>query len=228
MCIRNTGSLVLVIIFGFSCVNTKKINNKIVAEVKNEFYKFKIKYKHQADTICLISDVEFRFDEYVHSINEKENKRRNIKKLNSYFKNYTNLIDSFLNSSYPSAYRNYSVKQVTTYLAMDIYLKYRDGMVNGIDNRHATSDMATVRIKVLDNNGVELAGYKPFIRPFLSLENIAIIRFNPTNNAIRNDITPAWYLVWIEKDGRKIESSDRHIPNVDSTIPIVIEFVISK
>jgi hypothetical protein len=63
-----------------------------------------------------------------------------------------------------------------------------------------------VKVKVLDNNGVqEMNGYTAFIKPKLSNLAKSVISFVPTTTAVK-DVPPGVKLVWIEKDGKMVQS----------------------
>ena len=83
-----------------------------------------------------------------------------------------------------------------------------------------------VKVKVLDNNGVqEMNGYTAFIKPKLSNLPKSVISFIPTTTAVK-DVPPGVKLVWIEKDGKMVQSRVETLRRSMETVEM--SFLIAK
>lgn len=132
------------------------------------------------------------------------------------FENYAALME--LVSSQNSAD---SINAILDFINEDLNLKY-----DGAYSAYGTApDLVLVRVRVLNqSSSQDLAGYNVFLKPERSVDALLVESFNPTNNAVKR-VLPGKKLVWIEKNGVKIDERKtgiRRSSNAEEPIIFVI------
>lgn len=128
-----------------------------------------------------------------------ENDYSNDELVDKYFDeigNYSLLLKSAENSSSPD-----SIDAILNFIESDLSYKYD----NSPEPSEITAHLVSVRVRVLDSSGSqELVGYNVFVKPELSVDPLLVETFNPTRNAVK-EITPGRKIVWIEKNGIRVQ-----------------------
>lgn len=79
-------------------------------------------------------------------------------------------------------------------------------------NEDNSTGLVKVTVRVLDKkNGKELNGVRVFIKPIYAIAKRFIEEFNPTSNAVKDDVSPGRKLIYIERDGRRAGAREETI-----------------
>lgn len=116
-----------------------------------------------------------------------------------------------------------SLSAIIHFIEEDVSLKYD---LQNTDPGKRKASLVNVKVRVLDPGGdKEQSGYLVFVKPELSLDPRHVEAFNPTNNALK-EIAPGKKLIWIEKNGKRIEQRKTGIRK--STETILVDFVLNQ
>lgn len=116
-----------------------------------------------------------------------------------------------------------SLSSILTFIEEDVSLKYD---LQNTDPEKRKASLVNVKVRVLDPGGdKEQSGYLVFVKPELSLDPRHIEAFNPTNNALK-EISPGKKLIWIEKNGKRIEQRKTGIRKSSETV--LVDFVLNQ
>ena len=125
-------------------------------------------------------------------------------KLKLDYDNYKDLIN------YTSNTKNVdSISAIYNFIQEDIILK--KNLAWGL-NDNPLAGLVKVTVRVLDKqSGKELNGIRVFIKPIYAIAERFIEEFNPTSNAVKDDVSPGKKLIYIEQNGRRAGSRQEKI-----------------
>lgn len=116
-----------------------------------------------------------------------------------------------------------SIDSILSFMEEDLGYKYSTESSPGTERK---ASFVTVKVRVLDSTGNrEEPGYMVFVKPEFSVNPRHIESFNPTSNAIK-EILPGKKLVWIERDGKKIDQRKTGIRISPQTV--FVDFIITR
>lgn len=116
-----------------------------------------------------------------------------------------------------------SLDSILSFMEEDLGYKYS---TEGTTDSERRASLVTVKVRVLDSTGDrEEPGYMVFVKPEFSVNPRHIESFNPTSNAIK-EILPGKKLVWIERDGRRIDQRKTGIRISPRTV--FVDFIITQ
>lgn len=116
-----------------------------------------------------------------------------------------------------------SIDSILSFMEEDLSLKYSTESAPGAERK---ASFVTVKVRVLNESGDrEEPGYMVFVKPEFSVNPRHVESFNPTSNAIK-EILPGKKLVWIEKDGRRIDQRKTGIRISPQTV--FVDFIIPR
>lgn len=132
--------------------------------------------------------------------------------------NYNDLLKYMENIDNPD-----SIDSILHFMEEDLSLKYSTDNPAGSERK---ASFVTIKVRVLNSSGDrEEPGYMVYVKPEFSVNPRHIESFNPTSNAIK-EILPGKKLVWIEKDGKKIDQRKTSIRISPGTV--FVDFIIPR
>jgi hypothetical protein len=123
--------------------------------------------------------------------------------IDKYTLDYLNYID-LINYLYRAKSKD-SISAIYDFIQEDLKIKKSVGW--GINDTNI--GLVKVKVRALDNrSGKELNGIKVFIKPVYTIAKRFIEEFNPTNNAVKDDVSPGRKLIYLEQQGKRAASRE--------------------
>lgn len=114
-----------------------------------------------------------------------------------------------------------SISELLDYIEKDLEIKYEP---EATDPELRKAKLVKVKVRVLDSLNREQFGFMVFVKPEISLNPSHIETFNPTNNA-EKDIAPGKKLIWIERNGKRINERKEGIRK--SSGLVLVDFILN-
>jgi len=224
---RFTGIFLLILYSLTSCSQTNSVTGSLKFRTTQTFDNLNRYLYSKANSSSAFQSLSNRMDALGLSLygcltgleDQDQYSRRDKQALQKYYNeidNYNSLMASAMMMDNVD-----SISELLDYIEKDLEIKYEP---EATDPELRKAKLVKVKVRVLDSLNREQFGFMVFVKPEISLNPSHIETFNPTNNA-EKDIAPGKKLIWIERNGKRINERKEGIRK--SSELVLVDFILN-